>query len=278
MPANVAMAMQALEKHKLLSLKDYSYSYKIGINSTGIMFEEYIKDLLTGRFYENEGERMKAMSQEFAWIGNQNFPPDAIAKGGDAFEIKKHEGKSGTIALNSSQPRDMLYSWDSKITSECRNSIGQQWDALDLFYVVGTVPNKNVKSIYFVQGKCYAASPDIYDSISSSLSKAVKNAIEVAGLEYSTTKELGRVNKADPLGRASLRIRGMWQIVDPSKAFSNIAQEQYGKEFFAYAIMEKKKFDSFKTDIGDVSVRDEQIPNPNNPAKLLDAIVMEVSW
>lgn len=278
MPANVAKAMQALQENKLLDLRDYSHSYKIGINSAGIMFEEYVKDLLTGRFYEDEIERGEAMSKEFSWIGNQNFPPDAIAKQGDAFEIKKHEGKSSTIALNSSQPRDMLYSWDSRITSECRNSIGWQWDALDLFYVVGTVPNKKVKSIYFVEGKCYAASPDIYDSISKSLSKSVKKAIEDSGLEYSTTKELGRVNKADPLGRASLRVRGMWQIMDPSKAFSRICPEQNEKEFFAYAVMERKKFDSLNADSSGVSAREANIPDPNNPAKLIDAIVMEVSW
>ena len=278
MPANVAKAMEALQEYKMLDLKDYSHSYKISINSAGIMFEEYIKDMLTGRLYEDVEERRKAMSTEFSWIGNQNFPPDAIAKNGDAFEIKKHEGKQGIIALNSSQPRDMLYSWDSRITSECRSSIGGQWDALDLFYVVGTVPSRKVKSIYFVQGKCYAARPEIYDSISRSLSKAVKKAIEDSGLEYSNTKELGRVNKADPLGRASLRVRGMWQIMDPSKAFSGICPEQSGKDFFAYAIMERKKFDSFKADSGAVSVRDTEIPDPNNPAKLIDAIVMEASW
>ena len=52
MPANVARAMDALQESKLLDLKDYSNSYKIDINSAGIMFEEYVKDLLTGRLYE----------------------------------------------------------------------------------------------------------------------------------------------------------------------------------------------------------------------------------
>ena len=70
----------------------------------------------------------------------------------------------------------------------------------------------------------------------------------------------------------------MWQIMDPSKAFSRICPEKNGKEFFAYAIMERKKFDSFKADAGGVSINDTEISDPNNPAKLIDAIVMEASW
>jgi hypothetical protein len=86
-PANVLKAMAALSKHKLIDMEQYSKSYKIGINSAGAAFEEYVKDLLTGQFYASPGERMRAFSNEYSWLGNQNFPPDAIAAGGDAFEI-----------------------------------------------------------------------------------------------------------------------------------------------------------------------------------------------
>lgn len=275
MSASVANAMGALAAHRLNDLDQYSMEYKIGINSAGSAFEEYVKDLLTGRFYASPKERKAAFSREFSWLGNQNFPPDAIAAGGDAFEIKKHERAASAIALNSSHPRDMLAQDDPMLTSDCRSRIG---GPLDLFYIVGTVPGRVARSIYFVQGKCYAASASIYQSISSRLSDAVRDAIHGSGLEYSETRELGRVNRADPLGRASLRVRGMWQIMDPARAFDGIAPPLDGKEFYAYAIMEEGKFRSMGPLPRGVSARSERIPSPNNPARLMDAVVMEVSW
>lgn len=276
MSANVAKAMGALAMHRLQDLGEYSRSYKIGINSVGSAFEEYVKDLLTGGFYEGQEARAAAFRNEFSWLGNQNFPPDAIARGGDAFEIKKHEKAGGTIALNSSHPRDMLYADDPMITSECRASMGSS--PLDLFYIVGSAPGGVARSIYFVQGRCYAASPGVYQSISGRLSDAVRGAIEGSGLEYSSTKELGRVNRADPLGRASLRVRGMWQIMDPSRAFQAVAPPLEGREFYAYAIMERGKAISFGRLPEGVSARAARLPDPNNPARPIDAAIMEVSW
>ena len=105
MPANVVQAMSALAEYRANRIDQYTEGYKIGINSSGSMFEEYVKDLLTGRFYSSPQERAEAQEKEFSWLGSQNFPPDAIARGGDAFEIKKHEKPAGTIALNSSPPK-----------------------------------------------------------------------------------------------------------------------------------------------------------------------------
>ncbi len=276
MPANVVKAMEALSKHRLIDMGQYSESYKIGINSVGAAFEEYVKDLLTGRFYPDPHERTQAFSNEYSWLGNQNFPPDAIATGGDAFEIKKHEKPTTAIALNSSHPRDVLSRNDPMLTSECRGKIGNV--PLDLFYIVGTVPNGVARSIYFVQGKCYAASSSIYQSISSRLSDAVRKAMRESGLQYSETRELGRINRADPLGRASLRVRGMWQIMDPSRAFADIAPPLDGKEFFAYAIMEEGKYNSLASGTTAMDIKKKKLPSPNNPARLIDAVVMEVSW
>ena len=114
MSASVANAMGALATHRLNDLGQYSMEYKIGINSAGSAFEEYVEDLLTGRFYASPKEREAAFSMEFLCLGNQNFPPDAIAAGGDAFEIKKHERAASAIALNSSRPRDVLFPDDPR--------------------------------------------------------------------------------------------------------------------------------------------------------------------
>lgn len=276
MPASVVKAIGALAGHRLIDLRQYSESYKIGINSAGAAFEEYVKDLLTGGFYPDSGQRRLAFSREYSWLGNQNFPPDAIAAGGDAFEIKKHEKPATSIALNSSHPRDVLRRDDPMLTSACRESMHKS--PLDLFYIVGTVPDGVVRSIYFVQGKCYAADGSVYRSISERVSDAVRNAIRGSGLQYSETNELGRVNRADPLGRASLRVRGMWQIMDPSRAFADIAPPIEGREFFAYAIMEREKYAEIGPAPAGVSAKDAKVPDPNNPARLMDAVVLEVSW
>jgi hypothetical protein len=95
---------------------------------------------------------------------------------------------------------------------------------------------------------------------------------------YSQTKKLGMVNMADPLGSSLLRVRGMWQIMDPANAFSSVAPPLQGRQFFAYAIMEKEKAISMRSILNGVSTRDARLPGPNNPAKLMDAVIMEVSW
>jgi len=276
MAANVIKAMEAFATINNFSIKDYSDLYKIGINSAGSRFEYFIKDALVGTFFSNNAERENEYQKNYSWLGNQNHPPDAIAMGGDAFEIKKQENPSGTIALNSSPPNDMLYKSDTRLTKECKEIEGGKWDKRDLFYVVGWVKNGAIKSIYFVQGKCYAASKEIYEKIDHELSAVVKAAIRNSGLAYSSTNELGRVNKADPLGRASLRVRGMWQIQSPHVCFNMIAPLKKSYEFQAYAIMEKGKYMSLNGPSSNVAKKDVRIPDPNNPANYIDAVVMEV--
>ena len=270
MVPNALTAMASIARSKSASLSGYREGYKIGINSMGAAFEEFAKAALAGN---------KDYAGSYSWLGNQNFPPDAIARGGDAFEVKKHENSGGTIALNSSPPKDMLYPDDPRITGECREILGNR--PIDIFYIVGHVLGNSAKSVYFVQGRCYAARPEVYEKISGPLGNAVKKAISDAGLESSRTTELGRVGRADPFGRSSLRVRGMWQIMHPSKAFKDIAPLDGVKQFQAYAIMLKAKYASLAEIAGEpagVSGRDAKIPDPNNPAKTLDAKVLEVSW
>ncbi len=269
MGANVLKAMGAFSGGRNATLPREDGEYKITINTAGAAFELYIKEALTG-------ELGSSYSSSFSWLGNQNFPPDAISREGDAYEIKKHESPKGVIALNSSPPKDMLYRSDPRITGECRNAMGAE--AIDLFYVVGHTSGNAVKSVYFVQGKCYAASLYAYGKISIPLADSVKAAIRNAGLESAKTTELGRVARADPLGRASLRVRGMWQIVSPSIAFAEIAPLDTGKAFQAYAIMLESKLLGMGKIPDGVKCSDATAPDPNNPARMLRIKVLEVSW
>lgn len=283
MPADVLEAMRAIAREGNCRLQGQSEAYKIRINSAGALFEYYIKDALTGEFYHDEESRRYAYRQNFAWLGNQNNPPDAIAKHGDAFEIKKLLSPRNQIALNSSPPKDVLHRNDSRIVEACRISDGGGWDKKDIFYAIGWIESELVRSIYFVQGSCYAASREVYDGVSSRLSENINGAILSSGLDAGETEELGRINRVDPLGITSLRVRGMWQIENPSKVFQRVASIDPGKKFQAFAIMKREKylqmFDAQRSlPPTPINVSKAKIPDPNNPAEELEIAVMEVSW
>lgn len=286
MPADTLEAMNAIAMNRASSLGLYRNAYSNRMNSAGEAFEYYAKDAISGDFYKSNDSREKAYRTAYSWLGNQNNPPDAIAAGGDAFEVKKLQSPRNTIALNSSPPKDMLYSDDIRIASGCRNSDGGSWQKKDLFYIVGWINGTEIRSIYFVQGTCYAASRDVYSRISSRLSSSVKGAIEASGLESGKTDELGRINRVDPLGITSLRVRGMWQIDNPSRVFQDIAPLDQSRLFQAYAIMEWGKYqqmlaarnmDTLPED-SPIKARKEKIKDPNNPANAIDAAVLEVWW
>lgn len=286
MPADVIEALYAFAGFHENDLREFSEVYNIRINSVGGAMEAYIKDALTGTFYRNGAGREARYHENFAWLGNQNHPPDAIARGGDAFEIKKMENPRNAIALNSSPPKDRLHRDDPRITAECRSSDGGRWQEKDIFYAVGWVQGQKVRSVYFVQGSCYAASREVYVGVANRLSGSVQNAISASGLEAGKTAELGRINRVDPLGITALRVRGMWQIENPSVVFQRIAPLDPSLGFQAYAIMERQKLDQMlkkpaQTRLSPrsrIEPRNTLIPDPNNPAERIEASILEVSW
>ncbi len=134
--------------------------------------------------------------------------------------------------------------------------------------------------MWLVYGDCYAASEEIYSKIGKKIKQGV---LGIPDTEFSETKELGRVNKVDPLGITNLRIRGMWHIDNPLKVFEDIYTADKSKSFSLSCIMRKDKFNSFCSDDKDkimtnknIVITDIQIKNPDNPAKLLDAKLITV--
>lgn len=121
MNCNLLTSLVHLIGFKTTDLSDYNTSYEIGINSEGERLEFYIKDSLSGAFdVVGKAEKEQKYSEEFAWLGNQNNPPDIVLKRGDAYEIKKTKTASPTIALNSSPPKSVLHSDDPRLTSDSR--------------------------------------------------------------------------------------------------------------------------------------------------------------
>ena len=191
-----------------------------------------------------------------------------IIKNSDAIEVKKIDGiRASDLALNSSYPKSKLNSGSSMITSACKSC--EEWAEKDIIYAVGHIDHHQLKILSLVYGDCYAASKEIYERIKNK----IRDGLNEMDLELSETKELGRVNKVDPLGITNLRIRGMWTIQNPLKVYHELFSLN-GDKFQLFALMRKTKYDSFLKEDRDlienedlISIKDVSIQDPDNPAK-----------
>ena len=284
MVTNILKAIITIKKRK-----DFDLS-KIGVvskdrasavnraNNMGEALEFFTKDAFCNTFEETNAQKKKEIySENFSYLGNQNNPPDIIIKNSDAIEVKKIDGVRATdLALNSSYPKAKLHKDSPMITSACRNC--ENWTEKDIIYAVGHIDNHNLKILSLVYGDCYAASKEIYERIKDKISIGLKE----MDLEFSETKELGRVNRVDPLGITNLRIRGMWTIQNPLKVYKELFSLN-GNGFQLFALMRKSKYDSFpkedKTAIEKetgITIKDVKIQDPDNPAKQILAKLIVV--
>ena len=268
--------------YNIVNLQNFAikqlYSGKNRANNMGEALEKYIKDSFAGTFdIDSEQKRNQIFSQIFSWLGSQNNPPDIILRNGDAIEVKKTESANSSIALNSSYPKDMIYADNPMITQDCKDC--EDWDKKDLVYIVGHISNERIKSLWLVYGSIYAAKEDIYLRIKNTISKGIKS---IPNVVFSETKELGRVNEVDPLKITNLRIRGMWQILNPRKVF-NYLHQATDNNFELVAIIPKQKYKSFPKQSRQMieninkdgfSLNDVQVKDPNNPAKLIDCVLI----
>src|SRR3989344_2463095 len=259
-------------------LKSYASTYLNRINAVGEQLEFYIKDAIATSFRLSQTQKQSAYSKVFSYLGNQNNPPDMIIKNSDAFEIKKIETSFASLALNSSPPKNKLRIEDIRITDACRSCESLAWKEKDLFYVVGNAGGGIVKSLFFIQGTCYAADHKVYDKVHEPIKLEVDKVLDSLGLEKGNTVELGKVKKVDPLGITELRIRGMWSIENPLSVFESLCPLEDVNRFNLFALMRKEKYLSFsKEDIKEIesnkniSIKDVKIRDPNNPAKLIEA-------
>ena len=275
MNTNLLIALSNLAKNPLTNIVDY-YKSSNRVNGMGDALEFYVKDLFCGTTAAKDiKKKNEVYDKYFSYLGNQNNPPDIIIRGGDAIEVKKIESLRSGIALNSSYPKDKLYSDSPMITQACRDC--ENWKEKDLIYTIGVSKENKLQALWFIYGDCYAAGKEIYERIKNKISFGIN---ELKNVEFSDTKELGRVNRVDPLGITYLRIRGMWHIENPIKVFDYITNVEDKKKLTVNALMLKEKYLSFsKNDRKNlevlkdesVSIIDVKIKSPNNPAKLLEA-------
>ncbi len=141
-------------------------------------------------------------------------------------------------------------------------------------YAIGSLNKKELLSLWFVYGNCYCADREIYERVRKTITKGIN---EIENVALSETKELGRVNKVDPLGITHLRVRGMWGIRHPESVFGYLCDEH--RENILNAIILDEKYASFPSEDRKlleenkyIRIKSIKIKNPNNPAKLLDAL------
>jgi len=245
-------------------------------NNMGEGLETYIKDIFASTTNElNAQKRLEKLEEIYSYQGNKNNPPDLMLRSSDAIEIKKLESKNSAIALNSSYPKAKLYADSPMITNACKEC--EAWDIKDMLYAVGYINQSTLKSLWLVYGNCFCADKETYERIKDTISSGINT---IPHVEFTETKELGKVKKVDPLGITDLRIRGMWHIDNPNKTFSYIYTYDKTKNFQLICLMKKDKYDSLpdydkeaieNIDNINVEVKDIKIKNPNNPVQLIDA-------
>lgn len=269
---NILEAICNIVENQNFELKSTSTN-KNRANSMGEALENYVKDAFGNTFGEiSEMERMKKFNQVFSWLGSQNNPPDIMIKGGDAIEVKKTESANSSLALNSSYPKSNIQASSPMITNDCKHC--EEWTEKDLIYCVGHVSKDKLQSLWMVYSHIYAAKHPIYQRIKDTISTGIKS---ISDVEFSETKELGRVNRVDPLGISNLRIRGMWQIENPRKAYGYLHKKTTAN-FELVVIIPVDKYESFNEnskkrieaiECSNFTIEAVVVKDPNNPAKLI---------
>lgn len=274
---NVLVALKNIIDNPINNLIAF-YNGSNRANSMGDALETYIKDAFCNTISQQDTIiKDELYSQYFSYLGNKNNPPDMILKNGDSIEVKKIESQSSDIALNSSFPKDKLYSDDSRITQQCKECEDVLWSTKDIIYTIGVSPKSSQKLsvLWFIYGDCYAANKNIYLNIVNKITGGIK---EIEDIDFTATNELAKIKKIDPLGITDLRVRGMWHIKNPIHVFSNYLNIQSNKSFTLHAIMLTSKYESFPVEnrnhleqLAGVQIQNIRIKSPNNPAQLLEA-------
>lgn len=273
--SNILKAFMNIVNNPQFELVQF-YSSRNRINNVGEALERYVQDAFAGTISEtNELTRLEKIQEIYSYQGNQNNPPDLMLYGSDAIEVKKLQSKNSAIALNSSYPKSKLYADSPMITQACREC--EEWSVKDIIYAIGHTTDTTLKSLWVTYGDCFCASKETYERIRTTISDGINT---IPDVEFTETKELGKIKKVDPLGVTDLRIRGMWHIDNPNKIFNYIYEHDLSSEFELVVLIKKDKYSTLpeedknvieQLDDNRVSVDDVKIKDPNNPARLLDA-------
>lgn len=272
---NILKAIKNIIDNKIVDLIPFYKKSDNRINSVGDALDLFIKDSFSNSYNFNFKEKAELFNSNFSYSGNKNNPPDLILKNGDAIEIKKIENPKSALALNSSYPKNKLYSDDPRITKSCFDCEEEKWQKKDIIYSIGVSNNNKLNLLWFVYGDCYCADRNIYQRVASKISQGIN---EINDIEFIETQELAKIKKIDPLGITDLRVRGMWHIQNPLIVFNDLIEFDSSKNFNLISIIPEEKYLSFPlADIKEIEnyqdkglvIKNLSIKSPNNPAKLM---------
>lgn len=273
---NVLRAVQTIIDNQIPDIVGF-YRSNNRINAVGDALEAFVKDIFAGSLKENnESKKNEIYNSLFSYSGNASNPPDLIIKGGEAIEVKQVGVGTGKIALNSSYPSAKLFVDSPMITAGCRRCEDEEWTEKDVIYAIRCVRASKLKLLWLIYGDCYAASREVYERIRKKIPQGVR---EIREVEFSLTKELGRVNKVDHLGVTDLRIRGMWHIANPRKVYEYLdINHNLDRSFQLFVLVQEEKYLSFpledrikveSSSNTNLVFRNVKIKLPDNPAKLM---------
>ena len=274
MSKNIIDAICTLVERKNYFLTEV-HTGKNRMNETGYALEDYVKNLFADTFDCNDTERLIRQNEIFSYLGNDANPPDMMLRNGDAVEVKKIQSNDSALALNSSFPKKFLSSSNPMISKACRDA--ETWSEKDIIYTVGVVRENILKHLCMVYGRDYCASEEHYNKIRQEIKSGVEN---IPNVEFAVTRELGRVNHADPLGITYLRVRGMWHIENPWKVFRYVYERNFQADFNFMSIIDSEKWNTLENrnllfalqkKISGLKISDVKIKNPDNPDELKDA-------
>ena len=244
----------------------------------GKAFEVYCKDWLSTLRPGDVSNRNNHYDHAFSYQGAANNPPDVMYRGGDsgdAFEFKKYENAQPSLALNSSYPKDELHINSPGINKNCMEA--EKWQKRSFYYIVGHVPkgSERVLSLWVVDGKLLAASSSFYSNNFQNLKNSVDSFVREHQLKSISSKELGRIHEIDPCDRTTLRVRSMWELMHPAKAFERLDGVKKAKEgnSVLHALILNSNWNRYShsgrdallrlRDVGRIQITDINAPNPN---------------
>ncbi len=284
MKADILTAVINIVESRSYNLKDV-YIRTNRANSMGDALEKYVVDSFANTFFEKDEEvRLRQIGEIFSYIGNDSNPPDGMLRNGPAIEIKKIGSRNAKLQLNSSSPKTKLYSDDPRLTKGAINA--EKWTVKDIIYVIGFVDKNNtLKELALIDSSLYCAENNLYEDVFNKIKDGVAT---IENIDFSPTRELGRVNKIDPLEFTSLRIRGMWLVDNPFDTFSYVYEPEKEAVFNLVVLVPSDKFKSspnykrlleLEKITEELKIVDIVVKSPDNPAKLINSkmIVFYVS-
>lgn len=256
-------------------------------NVAGDSLEYFVKDMFcTGASqYQYENEKKKVYDKYLSWTGDSSHFPDFIVKGGVGVEPKKMNNKSyGSMALNSSFPKDYIYPESQNVPSEKLLNEDELWHKKEVVYVAGNLNNKNNKlySLWMVYGNTFIADKSTY----MNLITEIREAVAETNATLKESKELARAIGIDPLKHSNLRVRGMYELHHPAIVFSDYIEDTHFPEESSKIFVVILKNDLEKLECSELSpdfseffengqlVRKEiSLPDPNDPSSSLEAVI-----